>query len=136
MERGEKAQIWDYIKRMFANSENYFLLGNLNNEFLCFQIYVEIKYKFFFLWVNQIKYKLILNFWELKFYACTFLVGMHVVRGKPSKKFHPFLLPGDMKGSLEELKHKLMVNFDPLRCFVGDVEASIILKKIFFYIQI
>ncbi|KAI8566766.1 hypothetical protein RHMOL_Rhmol02G0067400 [Rhododendron molle] len=50
--------------------------------------------------------------------------GMHVVRGKPSKKFHPFLLPGDMKGSLEELKRKLMVNFDPLRCFVGDVEAS------------
>ncbi|KAF7151525.1 hypothetical protein RHSIM_Rhsim02G0060300 [Rhododendron simsii] len=57
--------------------------------------------------------------------------GMHVVRGKPSKKFHPFLLPGDMKGSLEELKHKLMVNFDPLRCFVGDIEASIILKKSF-----
>ncbi|KAG5560683.1 hypothetical protein RHGRI_003871 [Rhododendron griersonianum] len=50
--------------------------------------------------------------------------GMHVVRGKPSKKFHPFLLPGDMKGSLEELKHKLMVNFDPLRCFVGDVEKE------------
>ncbi|XP_058203869.1 uncharacterized protein LOC131318082 [Rhododendron vialii] len=50
--------------------------------------------------------------------------GMHVVRGKPSKKFHPFLLPGDMKGSLEELKHKLMVNFDPLRCFVGDIEAK------------
>lgn len=54
-----------------------------------------------------------------------------MVRGKPSKKFHPFLLPGDMKGTLEELKHKLMVNFDPLRCFVGDIEASIILKKSF-----
>lgn len=30
---------------MFANSENYILLGNLNNEFFCFQIYIEIKYK-------------------------------------------------------------------------------------------
>lgn len=69
-----------------------------------------------------------INYGALKFYACTFLVGMPVVRGKPSKKFHPFLLPGDMKGSLEELKKKLMVNFDPLRCFVGDMEASIILK--------
>lgn len=50
--------------------------------------------------------------------------GMHVVRGKPSKKFHPLLLPGDMKGSLEDLKQKLMVNFDPLRCFVYDMERE------------
>ncbi|KAF5958281.1 hypothetical protein HYC85_005506 [Camellia sinensis] len=49
--------------------------------------------------------------------------GKHVVRGNASKVFHPFMLPRDMKGSLEELKHKLMVNFDPLRCFVGDLEA-------------
>ncbi|KAI8019409.1 Nucleolar protein 6 [Camellia lanceoleosa] len=50
--------------------------------------------------------------------------GKHVVRGNASKVFHPFMLPGDMKGSSEELKHKLMVNFDPLRCFVGDLERE------------
>ena len=33
--------------------------------------------------------------------------------------------PVDFKGSLEELKNKLLVNFDPLRFFVGDLEASI-----------
>lgn len=35
------------------------------------------------------------------------------------------MLPGDLKGSLEEVKNKLLVNFDPLRCFVGDLEASL-----------
>ncbi|CAL5371205.1 unnamed protein product [Camellia sinensis] len=50
--------------------------------------------------------------------------GKHVVCGNASKVFHPFMLPRDMKGSLEELKHKLMVNFDPLRCFVGDLERE------------
>ncbi|GMI78326.1 hypothetical protein like AT1G63810 [Hibiscus trionum] len=50
--------------------------------------------------------------------------GGHVAHGSASSSFHPFLLPADMKGSLEQLKTKLMVNFDPLRCFVGDVEAK------------
>lgn len=49
-----------------------------------------------------------------------------MAHGNASTCFHPFLLPSDMKGSsLEQLKTKLMVNFDPLRCFVGDVEVSI-----------
>jgi hypothetical protein len=48
-----------------------------------------------------------------------------VARGNASKFFHPFILPGDLKGSSEEVKNKLLVNFDPLRCFVGDLEASI-----------
>ncbi|KAK6258334.1 hypothetical protein SCA6_012808 [Theobroma cacao] len=50
--------------------------------------------------------------------------GKHVAHGNASNAFHPFLLPADMKGSLEQLKTKLMVNFDPLRCFVGDVEKE------------
>ncbi|KAL4354660.1 hypothetical protein GQ457_06G039830 [Hibiscus cannabinus] len=50
--------------------------------------------------------------------------GRHVAHGTASNCFHPFLLPADMKGSLEQLKTKLMVNFDPLRCFVGDVEKE------------
>ena len=48
-----------------------------------------------------------------------------MAHGNASNAFHPFLLPADMKGSLEQLKTKLMVNFDPLSCFVGDVEVSI-----------
>ncbi|KAH1082116.1 hypothetical protein J1N35_021877 [Gossypium stocksii] len=51
--------------------------------------------------------------------------GRHVAHGNASTCFHPFLLPSDMKSSsLEQLKTKLMVNFDPLRCFVGDVEKG------------
>ncbi|MBA0741956.1 hypothetical protein Gogos_015073 [Gossypium gossypioides] len=51
--------------------------------------------------------------------------GRHVAHGNASTCFHPFLLPSDMKGSsLEQLKTKLMVNFDPVRCFVGDVEKG------------
>ncbi|KAI3451695.1 hypothetical protein Pfo_008360 [Paulownia fortunei] len=51
-------------------------------------------------------------------------LGRHVIRGNASKTFQPFLLPGDMKGNLEELKNKLMVNFDPLRYFVSDIERE------------
>ncbi|XWS45420.1 hypothetical protein CRYUN_Cryun15aG0135300 [Craigia yunnanensis] len=50
--------------------------------------------------------------------------GRHLFHGNASNAFHPYLLPADMKGSLEQLKTKLMVNFDPLRCFVGDVEKE------------
>ncbi|KAL8044894.1 hypothetical protein ABFX02_08G076200 [Erythranthe guttata] len=50
--------------------------------------------------------------------------GKQVVRGNPSKTFRPFLLPGDTKGNLEELKNRLMVNFDPLRYFVADIERE------------
>lgn len=48
-----------------------------------------------------------------------------MAQGNASKVFQPFMSPGDFKGSLEELKNKLLVNFDPLRFFVGDLEASI-----------
>lgn len=48
-----------------------------------------------------------------------------MARGKSSKSFHPFMLPGDLKGSSKEVKNKLLVDFNPLGCFVGDLEASI-----------
>ncbi|XP_059457350.1 uncharacterized protein LOC132187164 [Corylus avellana] len=51
-------------------------------------------------------------------------LGKLVARGNGSKFFNPFMLPGDLKGSLEEVKNKLLVNFDPLRCFVGDLEKE------------
>ncbi|KAL0008143.1 hypothetical protein SO802_009645 [Lithocarpus litseifolius] len=54
--------------------------------------------------------------------------GKHVAWGNASKVFQPFMSPGDFKGSLEELKNKLLVNFDPLRFFVGDLEASIFIE--------
>nr|POF25474.1 nucleolar protein 6 [Quercus suber] len=50
--------------------------------------------------------------------------GKHVARGNASKVFQPFMSPGDFKGSSEELKNKLLVNFDPLRFFVGDLEKE------------
>lgn len=37
------------------------------------------------------------------------------------------MLPGDgkhVKTNIGELKSKLMVDFDPVRCFVNDIEAS------------
>ncbi|VVA09728.1 PREDICTED: nucleolar [Prunus dulcis] len=50
--------------------------------------------------------------------------GVHVARGNASKVFHPFLLPGDLNGNSEDLRNKLLVNFDPMRCFVGDIEKE------------
>ncbi|XP_022856582.1 nucleolar protein 6 [Olea europaea var. sylvestris] len=50
--------------------------------------------------------------------------GRHIVRGNPSEIFHPFLIPGDLRGSLEEMKNKLMVNFDPLGHFTRDIERE------------
>ncbi|KAH9711402.1 nucleolar protein [Citrus sinensis] len=54
--------------------------------------------------------------------------GRHVARVNASKAFGPFLVPEEMKGSSEEVKNKMMVDFDPLRCFVGDKEYSNKLK--------
>lgn len=48
-----------------------------------------------------------------------------MVHGNASKAFRPFMLPGDLRGSPEDLKHKLMVNFDPLRSYIADLQARI-----------
>ncbi|WJZ86013.1 hypothetical protein VitviT2T_005516 [Vitis vinifera] len=50
--------------------------------------------------------------------------GKHVAQGNASKAFHPFLLPEHMKGNSPDLKDTLLVDFDPLRCFIGDLEAK------------
>ncbi|KAK4346840.1 hypothetical protein RND71_033179 [Anisodus tanguticus] len=47
-----------------------------------------------------------------------------VVRGRATKIFHPFFSPGDFKLNSRELKSKLMVNFDPVRCFIADIERG------------
>ncbi|XP_021908004.1 LOW QUALITY PROTEIN: nucleolar protein 6 [Carica papaya] len=58
--------------------------------------------------------------------------GSHVAHGKASKSFHHFILPGDLKTSSEELKSKLMVNFDPLMSFAGDLEKEFITLKLWY----
>ncbi|GAV60039.1 Nrap domain-containing protein, partial [Cephalotus follicularis] len=50
--------------------------------------------------------------------------GRRVAHGNAGNAFCPFMLPGDLKGDLKELKNKLLVNFDPLRFFVEDVEKE------------
>lgn len=52
------------------------------------------------------------------------LPGKHVAKGHASKIFQPFLLPRDLKGRPEELRNKLLVDFNPSRCFIRDLEAS------------
>jgi U3 small nucleolar RNA-associated protein 22 len=49
-----------------------------------------------------------------------------VARGNASKAFQPFMLPGDLRGSLDKLKNKLLVDFDPLRCYIADLEVSVL----------
>ncbi|XP_028775663.1 nucleolar protein 6 isoform X2 [Neltuma alba] len=50
--------------------------------------------------------------------------GKLVVRGHASKCFQPVLLPRDLKGRPEEVKSKLLVDFDPLRFFIRDLEKE------------
>lgn len=50
--------------------------------------------------------------------------GKLVVRGNASKIFQPFMLLGDVKGVKEEPEDKLLIDFDPLRCFIKDLESG------------
>ncbi|ESQ53434.1 hypothetical protein EUTSA_v10024292mg [Eutrema salsugineum] len=50
--------------------------------------------------------------------------GKHVARGKASTAFNPFMLPGDLKRSPEELKKKLMVDFEPTKCFMSGLKEE------------
>ncbi|KAG4973352.1 hypothetical protein AAZX31_11G066800 [Glycine max] len=50
--------------------------------------------------------------------------GTHVAEGHASKCFQPFLLPKDLKGRPEELKNKLLVDFDPSKCFIRDLKQE------------
>lgn len=51
------------------------------------------------------------------------LAGKHVIRGKPSKDFNPYMILSGVY-SLEDARNKLLVNFDPTRCFVDDLKVS------------
>ncbi|XP_074312667.1 uncharacterized protein LOC141648101 isoform X2 [Silene latifolia] len=50
--------------------------------------------------------------------------GTFVARGNASKEFSPIFRPKDMKGRLDILKTKLMVDFDPLKCYVVDLQGG------------
>ena len=50
------------------------------------------------------------------------------MRGRASKSFHPFLLAGvgtGIKACLEDLKDKVMIDFNPVRCFIDEIEVRI-----------
>lgn len=54
-------------------------------------------------------------------------IGMLVARGRPSKSFNPFVLPRDrkhIKTNIQELQKNLMVDFDPVRCFINEIERE------------
>ncbi|XP_050228407.1 uncharacterized protein LOC126677694 [Mercurialis annua] len=50
--------------------------------------------------------------------------GTLVAHGNATKTFQPFMLSSDLRGSLEKLKDKLMVDFDPLRCYIADIQKE------------
>lgn len=50
--------------------------------------------------------------------------GWHVISGRASKTFQPFFLSQNVEGSSEELKNNLMVNFEPLKYLVADIEKE------------
>jgi len=57
-------------------------------------------------------------------FSLAMLAGIHVAEGQASKCFQPFFLPKDLKGRAEELKNKLLVDFDPSKCFIRDLKVS------------
>ena len=48
-----------------------------------------------------------------------------MARGNSSKEFSPILRLTDVKGSLDALKKKLMVDFDPLQCYLVDLQVIV-----------
>lgn len=50
--------------------------------------------------------------------------GTCVARGNASRDFSPFLGTKDLKGSSGKLKTRLMVDFDPLHCYLVDLEGG------------
>lgn len=120
--------LWTITTLWFFFIEKNYLIPNafsfhpncIKVDFLWYQV-------FMCLWV----YCSLPFFWQC---TCSFWAGVHVACGNASKSFHPFLLPGDFKGSLEDLRNKVLVNFDPLRCFIGDLEASIYNALIYLFV--
>lgn len=50
--------------------------------------------------------------------------GKLVAHGKASKSFQPFLLTKGVNGSKRDLQDQLYINFDPLMCYVKDLESA------------
>ncbi|KAK1324081.1 hypothetical protein QJS10_CPA02g01160 [Acorus calamus] len=50
--------------------------------------------------------------------------GKKVIQGKASKDFQPYMSVWRTNESLEEARNKLMVNFDPTRCFLEDLQTE------------
>jgi U3 small nucleolar RNA-associated protein 22 len=51
--------------------------------------------------------------------------GRIIANGKPSKTFQPFISAADIKSSsLDKLKDKFMVDFNPVRCYINDLETK------------
>nr|XP_043615466.1 nucleolar protein 6 [Erigeron canadensis] len=50
--------------------------------------------------------------------------GKLVARGNASKTFQPYLLTNGVKGSTKDLQEQLYLNFNPLMCYVKDLESA------------
>ncbi|XP_058112391.1 uncharacterized protein LOC131255641 [Magnolia sinica] len=50
--------------------------------------------------------------------------GLHVIQGNASKDFHPYISFVNKQQSFDEIRNKLMVNFDPTSCFVEDLKRK------------
>lgn len=50
--------------------------------------------------------------------------GKHVIRGKASKDFQPYIVLKNVFKSLEEARNQLLVDFDPTRCFLEDLKGE------------
>lgn len=53
------------------------------------------------------------------------LAGKQVIRGKASKDFQPYMILGGGVQSLEDARNKVMINFDPTRCFLEDLKVKL-----------
>lgn len=63
------------------------------------------------------------------------LSGKCVVKGKASKNFCPHILKS---GSLkrDEMKSKLLVNFDPSKCFIEDVKVGMLFMVTRYFLKL
>ncbi|XP_038874530.1 nucleolar protein 6 [Benincasa hispida] len=50
--------------------------------------------------------------------------GIHIAKGNPSKIFSPYLSPRNLKACSDNIKDKLLVNFDPLSCYIADLQKE------------
>nr|GEX34116.1 nucleolar protein 6 [Tanacetum cinerariifolium] len=61
---------------------------------------------------------------ERLLFPSEFSQGKLVVQGNASMSFQPFLLTNGVNGSTKNLRDQLYLNFDPLTCYVKDLENA------------